>query len=76
MSSESDVISHPFIFIKLATAKEDVFARVTLTCSDLITDVAERACKQYTHWRLNAAQLSLYLVAAGGDEEPTEEAVS
>ena len=72
MSSET----HSFIFIKLATAKEDVFARVVITSSDLVTDVADRACKQYTHWQLNAAQLSLYLVAAGGDDEPAEEAVS
>ena len=41
---------------------------------DDISDLAERACAKFPHWG-TADQLSLYLVAAGGDDMPTPSAV-
>ena len=66
--------STSFVFIKLATAKEDAFAKVAFNASDLVTDVADRACKKYTHWRLNAAQVRIHLVAESGNE-PSDKAI-
>ena len=62
------------VWIKLATAKEDVFARVAITSSDLVTDVAERSCAKFSRWRLDAGQVRLHLVTVTG-REPSEEEI-
>ena len=59
-----------FVWIKLATAKEDVFARVVITSSDLVTDVAERSCAKFPRWHLDAGQVRLLLVAKAGAPKP------
>ena len=46
-----------------------------IRASDDVSDLVKRACAEFPHWG-TADRLSLYLVAAGGDEEPTQEAVS
>ena len=43
---------------------------------DTISRLAKRACAKFPSWKADSAQLSLYLVAAGGDEEPSEDAIS
>jgi hypothetical protein len=47
-----------------------------IRAGDDISDLVERACAKFSHWGVNAGQISLYLVAAGGDEEPAEEEIS
>ena len=66
MSAGGSTGGTDYVWIKLATAKEDVFARVAITSSDLVTDVAERACSKYTHWQLNAGQVRLFMLAKAG----------
>ena len=61
------------VWIKLVTAKEDVFARVAITSSDLATDVAERACAKFPRWRLDAGQVRLHSVTVSGTEQNEEE---
>lgn len=64
----------PFARIKLAGAAGS-FGKVELLAGDDVTDVAERACAKFSHWRVNSGQLFVYLVAEGGDNEPAEDAV-
>jgi len=61
------------VWIKLATAKEDVFARLAITSSDLVTDVAERSCAKFPRWRLDAGQVRLHPVTVSGTEPSEEE---
>ena len=63
-----------FVFITLAGAGS--FAKLETHSGDDVSDLAERACVKFSHWGVNAGQIFLYLVAAGGDEEPVEEAIS
>jgi len=63
-----------FVRIALAGAGSS-FAKMEIRASDDISDLTERACIKFPHWG-TADKLSLYLVAAGGDEDPTEEAIS
>ena len=60
--------STAFVWIKLATSKEDAFTRVTITASALVTDVAELSCSKFPRWRLDAGQVRIHLVAESGDE--------
>ena len=62
-----------YVWIKLATAKEDVFARLAITSSDLVTDVAERSCAKFPRWRLDAGQVRLHPVTVSGTEPSEEE---
>ena len=59
-----------YVWIKLATAKEDAFAKVDIASSDLVTDVAERSCIKFRHWQLNAGQVRLFVLAKAGPKPP------
>ncbi len=61
------------MYIKLATAKEDSFAYLE-TPRLHVGQVAALACKECSHWRLNAGQVRIHLVAESG-EEPGDEAI-
>ena len=63
-------------FVRIALAGAGSFAEVNIVEGDTISRLAERACAKFPSWKADSAQLSLYLVAAGGDEEPAEEAIS
>ena len=63
-------------FVRIALAGAGSFAKMEIRAGDDISDLAERACAKFSHWGVNAGQISLYLVAAGGDEEPAMEAIS
>ena len=63
-------------FVRIALAGAGSFAKMEIRAGDDISDLAERACVKFSHWGVNAGQISLYLVAAGGDEEPAEKAIS
>ena len=63
-------------FVRIALAGAGSFAEVNIVEGDTISRLAERACVKFSHWGVNAGQISLYLVAAGGDEEPADEAIS
>ena len=65
-SSAGGDSTNDYVWIKLATAKEDVFAKVTITSSDLVTDVAERSCAKFPRWRLDAGQVQLFKLAEAG----------
>ena len=46
----------PFARIKLAGAAGS-FGKVELLAGDDVTDVAERACAKFSHWRVNSSSL-------------------
>ena len=62
------------MWIKLVTAKEDVFAKIFYSPGNDASDVAALACKEFTHWRLNAGQVRLHPVTVSG-KEPSEEEI-
>ena len=57
-----------FIRIKLDGA--GAFGEVSILEDDTIARVAGRACAEFPSWRADATQLSLYLVAEGGEDRP------
>jgi hypothetical protein len=63
-------------FVRIALAGAGVFTKIEILADDDITDLAKRACAEFPSWKADSSQLPLYLVAAGGDEEPSEEAIS
>ena len=69
-------IVHMASFVRIALAGAGSFAKMEIRAGDDISDLVERACAKFPSWKADSAQLSLYLVAAGGDEEPAEEAIS
>ena len=69
-------IVHMASFVRIALSGAGSFAEVNIVEGDTISRLAERACVKFSHWGVNAGQISLYLVAAGGDEEPAEKAIS
>ena len=58
--------STDFVWIKLATAKADAFAYLTVELGELVGSLIERACSKYTHWQLNAGQIRLFMLAKAG----------
>lgn len=72
-TGESTDVSTNFVWIKLVTAKEDAFAYLEGS-SLLVGQVAALACKEYTHWRLNAGQIRLHPVTVSA-KEPSEEEI-
>ena len=69
-------IAHMTSFVRIALVGAGTFAKMEIRAGDDISDLAKRACTEFPSWTADSAQLSLYLVAAGGDEEPAEEAIS
>ena len=69
-------IVHMASFVRIALAGAGSFAKMEIRAGDDISDLAKRACTEFPSWKADSAQLSLYLVAAGGDEEPADEAIS
>ena len=63
-----------FVYIKLATAKEDTFAYLE-TGGLTAAQVAALACSHFSRWRLVAGQVRIHLVAEPG-KEPSDEAIS
>ena len=63
-------------FVRIALAGAGSFAVLDIVEGDTLGHVAKRACTEIPSWKADSAQLSLYLVAAGGDEEPAEEEIS
>lgn len=62
-----------FVYIK--PINFDNFTSLDFLESDTATTLAERACSEFAHWGATAGQLSLYLVAQGGNREPSDDAV-
>ena len=73
-ASSTGGVSTDFVRIKLATAKTDVFAKIYFSLNNDASDVAALACKEFTHWRLNAGQVRLHPVTVSG-KEPSEEEI-
>ena len=71
----SPYFDHMASFVRIALAGAGSFAKMEIRAGDDISDLAERACAKFSHWGVNAGQISLYLVAAGGDDLPTPSAV-
>ncbi len=61
-----------FVYIK--PINFDTFTSLDFLESDTATTLAERACSEFAHWG-TAGQLTLYLVAQGGDREPSDDAI-
>jgi hypothetical protein len=74
MSAGGSTGGTDYVWIKLATAKEDAFAYLTVELGELVGSLIERACSKYTHWQLNAGQVRLHPVTVSG-EEPSEEEI-
>ena len=55
----------PFVRIKLDGV--GFFAKMDVCAGDDVSDLAKRACAEFPHWG-TADKLSLYLVAAGGND--------
>ena len=68
-------IAHMTSFVRIALAGAGSFAVLDIVEGDTLGHVAERACAKFPSWKADSAQLSLYLVAAGGDDTPTPSAV-
>jgi len=62
-------------FVRIALAGAGTFAKMEIRAGDDISDLAKRACTEFSHWGVNAGQISLHLVAAGGDDMPPPSAV-
>ena len=60
----------PFARIKLAQGGAEPFAEVNIVEGDTVSRLVERACVKFSHWGVNAAQVTLFLVAHEGDDLP------
>ena len=67
--------AHMTSIVRIALAGAGSFAEVNIVEGDTISRLVERACVKFPSWRADSAQLSLYLVAAGGDDMPPPSAV-
>ena len=68
-------IAHMTSFVRIALVGAGSFAKMEIHAGDDISDLAKRACAEFPSWKADSAQLSLYLVAAGGDDMPPTSAV-
>jgi hypothetical protein len=74
MSAGGSTGGSDHVWIKLATAKEDVFAKIFFPPGKDFSDVAALACKEFPRWRLDAGQVRLHPVTVSG-REPSEEEI-
>lgn len=65
-----------FVWMKLSTVEEDHFTYFTVDLSGFVGAVIERACSKYDHWRLNAGQVRLFLMAKAGESKPLQPAIA
>ena len=61
--------------VRIALVGVGSFAEVNIVEGDTISRLAKRACAEFPSWKADSAQLSLYLVAAGGDDLPNRSAI-
>lgn len=54
------------VFIK--SIADAGFGTMSVGPGELVGTLLDRACAKYTHWKLNALQMRLFLVAEAGDE--------
>jgi len=73
MSAGGSAGGSDHVWIKLATAKEDVFAKIYYSPGKDVSDVAALACKEFPRWRLDAGQVRLHPVTVSGTEPSEEE---
>ena len=67
-------ITNNFVWIKLASAKEDAFAKIFFPpCKD-IGDVATHACASFA-WGVSANKVRIYMVAKSVDRRPSQSAI-
>ncbi len=62
-------------FVRIALAGAGSFTVLNIVEGDTIGHLAERVCAKFPHWG-TADKLTLYLVAAGGKDEPPEATIS
>ena len=62
-------------FVRIALDGVGSFAEVNIVEGDTISRLVKRACCEFPSWKADSSQLSLYLVAAGGDDLPPPSAV-
>ena len=62
-------------FVRIALVGAGSFAKMEIRAGEDISDLAKRACAEFPSWKADSAQLSLYLVAAGGKDMPSSSAV-
>ena len=63
-------------FVRIALDGVGFFSKMEIRDGDDISDLKVRACAEFPSWKADSAQLALYLVAAGGDDEPAAEVIS
>ena len=73
MSAGGSTGGNVYVWIKLATAKEDVFAKIYYPPGQDVSDVAALACSSLK-WGLTANKVRIHLVTVSG-REPSEEEI-
>jgi hypothetical protein len=63
-------------FVRIRMAGLGSFAKLECLPADDIIDLTDRACAKFSHWGAASGTLSLYLVAEGDMEEPSDDAIS
>jgi hypothetical protein len=71
-TSTSAITPPMYVWIKLATAVMDRFAKVFLQPNSHIDDVGALSCSTLEWGRLRANQVEIYLVANAGDKKPNQ----
>ena len=73
MSAGGSAGGTDYVRIKLATAKEDVFAKIYCSPGQDVSDVVALACAKFPRWRLDAGQVRLHPVTVSGTEPSEDE---
>jgi len=63
------------VWIKLSSAVEDAFVRVSCHPSTYIADVAALACSACPSWQLKANRVRIYLIAKAGEAKPNQKKI-
>ena len=63
-------------FVRIKMAGLGNFTKLKCLPADDIIDLTDRACANFPHWGATCETLSLYLVAEGDMEEPSDDAIS
>ena len=71
-------LAQVFVFIARVIGPAQVcgFAELEADSSGSVARLAEHACAKFSHWKVDADEVELYLAAADGDEEPSAEAIA
>lgn len=65
-----------FVWIKLATAKNDVFAYMEISKGLLfVGQLSSLACLTFPRWQLDSSQVLIYLISKSGEVKPSQSTI-